>query len=116
VVFHASDAYAVVVRFSYKETSRVPLAELERDLETALEAAGVGIFDGDDLGGEPGIGCLYMYGPDGDAILDVIRPILESSAFLGDPSARLRSLSAADPSTDTRHLIDLSKTPLRTDI
>jgi len=83
-------AQAVVVRFRYEESNRLPLSELERDLEKAIDDAGVGVFDGSDLTDERGSGSLYMYGPDADAILRVVEPVLESASCLRDRVVRLR--------------------------
>jgi hypothetical protein len=40
----------------------------------AIEDAGAGEFDGHES--RPGASVLFMYGPDGDALLDVVRPVL----------------------------------------
>jgi hypothetical protein len=45
-------------------------------LAEAIEASGVGVYDGDEFG-EGGCG-LFMYGPDADRLFDVVYPLLSS--------------------------------------
>jgi hypothetical protein len=70
---------------------------LERRLAAAIDAAGVGEFDGNVFGG--GEVTLYAYGPDGDALFAVMagplreHPLRPASVLLrygeaGDPRAR----------------------------
>jgi hypothetical protein len=47
------------------------------ELAAAVEAAGVGEYDGDELGG--GECTLFFCGPDVDRLLDVLRPLLKRS-------------------------------------
>ena len=60
-------------------------------LEATINAAGVGVFDGSDVPGAGRDGYLYMTGPDRRALLfRIVRPILESVAFMHDAVVRLR--------------------------
>jgi hypothetical protein len=48
--------------------------ELEDDLIAAVEAAGVGEYDGNEFG--EGEAALYAYGPDADALFAVMEPVI----------------------------------------
>ncbi|HZN22132.1 MAG TPA: hypothetical protein VFB57_06210 [Gaiellaceae bacterium] len=52
------------------------VADVEDRLIEAIEKAGVGEFDGNVMG--PGEVVLYAYGPDADALFDVMAPILRA--------------------------------------
>ena len=53
---------------------RRALFDLEEQLESAIAAAGVGEFDGDEFG--EGECVLYMYGPQADQLWAVVEPVL----------------------------------------
>jgi hypothetical protein len=53
---------------------------LSDDLAAAIDAAGVGEFDGNELGG--GECKLYMYGPDADRLFAAIQPVLARSVMV----------------------------------
>jgi hypothetical protein len=84
---------AVVVRFRCEESHLGALSELEHVLEKTITDAGVGVFDGSDVTGAQRSGSLYMFGPDADALLRVVRPVLESASCLRDPVVQLRSVA-----------------------
>lgn len=65
----------------------------ERALRDAIEAAGVGEFDGDEVGG--GEAVLYAYGPDADALFAVMAPVLRDVP-LRPAQVSLRYGSASD--------------------
>lgn len=50
------------------------LDEIEDPLIAAIDDAGVGEFDGNEIGAEGAI--LYMYGPDAEALFVVVEPVL----------------------------------------
>jgi hypothetical protein len=77
---------------------------LSDDLQAAIEAAGVGEFDGNELGG--GECKLYMYGPDADRLFAAISPVLAKSAMVRGGYAVKRYGDAGDP------LAQESKLPL----
>jgi hypothetical protein len=52
---------------------------LEKKLETAVGAAKVGEFDGNEMAVDGSDGFLYMYGPDADQLFDAVKPVLESA-------------------------------------
>ena len=64
-------------------------------LDSAIEAAGTGEFDGDDFGDWQST--LYMYGPDADALFSTIEPILRSSACTRGGFVIKRYGKASDP-------------------
>jgi hypothetical protein len=59
------------------------LDEIEDPLIEAIEQAGVGEFDGNEVGPDDAV--LYMYGPDGDALWATVEPVLRA-APLGEGS------------------------------
>jgi len=73
---------AVIVKFSYGLESTKELFDLEDLLESAIESAGVGDFDGDEIAADLSDGYLYMYGPDADVVYSVVEPILKSISFM----------------------------------
>lgn len=74
--------HAVIVHFSYGQSNLQPIFQLEDQLEEAISRAGVGEYDGNDVAKNGSDGVLYMYGPDGDKLFRVIKPILESTNFM----------------------------------
>jgi hypothetical protein len=77
-----SSEHAVIVHFlNYGSTDLQRLFALEERLEEAIDAAGVGEFDGNEIATDGSDGYLYMYGPDADRLFEVVRPILESVDF-----------------------------------
>ncbi|MCJ0975642.1 hypothetical protein MST27_19930 [Pseudomonas sp. PS1] len=73
---------AVIVKFSYGLDSIKEIFDLEDLLESAIESAGVGGFDGDEIAVDLSDGYLYMYGPDANAVYAVVEPILKSASFM----------------------------------
>jgi len=58
-------------------TERMEIEAFADQLEAAILEAGVGEYDGDELGGGECI--LFFCGPDIDRLLDVLRPLLKHS-------------------------------------
>ena len=81
---------AVIVHFSYGSTDLSRLFALEDQLIEAIEKAGMGEFDGNEVAADGSDGYLYMYGPDADALLKTVKPILESADFMKGATAKLR--------------------------
>lgn len=73
---------------------------VEDQLIEAIEEAGVGEFDGNLLG--PGEVELYAYGPDADALFDVMEPILRGIGLEEGSHAVKRYGAVGDP--DVRHV------------
>ena len=76
------EEHAVIVRFTYGKPDLEPLFELERNLRSAIGESNVGEYDGNEITADGADGTLYMYGPNGDSLLSVIQPIVESTEFL----------------------------------
>ena len=78
--------HAVVVYFPLSDDSFGTDAEfdtmalLSADLTAAIEGAGVGEFDGNELGG--GECKLFMYGPDADRLFAAALPVLSKSTIV----------------------------------
>ena len=71
----------VVLRLSNRQMGtnreRQELEQFADELEAAVEAAGAGEYDGDELGG--GECVLFFCGPDVDRLMAVLRPLLQRS-------------------------------------
>jgi hypothetical protein len=56
----------------------------------AIESAGVGEFDGNEMAQDGSDGSLYMYGPDADQLFEAVRPVLEAATCITDAVATIR--------------------------
>jgi hypothetical protein len=92
----AESEQAVIVHFTYGSTDLSRLFELERKLESAIEEAKVGEYDGNDVAVDGSNGYLYMYGANADALFEIVRPILEATEFMKGAKALLRYGPPAD--------------------
>lgn len=81
---------AVIVEFDYRQTDLGPMFELEDKLIEAIEEAGVGAFDGNELTPDGSRGFFYMYGPNADRLFEVVRPILASATCIRNAVATVR--------------------------
>jgi hypothetical protein len=81
---------AVIVHFDYGQTDLSPLFELEDQLIAAIDAAGVGESDGNEVATDGSDGDLYMYGPDADKLFEAIQPVLESATCIHQTVATIR--------------------------
>jgi hypothetical protein len=70
--------HAVLVHIFYGKKDIAPLRQLEDQLQTAITQNNAGEFDGDEIAVDLSDAFLYMYGPDGDALFSLIKPILET--------------------------------------
>jgi hypothetical protein len=82
--------HAVIVRFEYGQTDLSPLYELEDKLIAAIESAGVGELDGNEVAIDGSDGKLYMYGPDADRLFEAVRPVLASATCIRNAVATIR--------------------------
>ncbi len=84
--------HAVIVHFQYGKgkTDLQPIFDLEDELEQAINNAGVGEFDGNDIAADGSDGYLYMYGPDADQLFLSVHHVLESSDFIKGAIVKLR--------------------------
>jgi hypothetical protein len=96
--------HAVIVHFRYGSTDLGPLCALERQIESAIAAAGAGQYDGNEVNVDGSDAFLYMYGPEGDRLFEVVRPVLESSALMSGAEVRVRYGPPAD-TTPTREVV-----------
>ena len=81
--------HTVIACFQYGQTDLEPLFEVERQLEAAIEKAGVGEFDGNEIAVDGSDGSLFMYGPDADKLFEAVKPVLESADCLSEVVVRL---------------------------
>jgi hypothetical protein len=96
---------AVIVHFQYGSTDLSRLFELEDRLISAIESAGAGEFDGNEVATDGSDGFLYMYGPDADRLFDVIRPILEATSYMRGAAATKRYRPPVDGARETHVII-----------
>ncbi len=75
---------------------------LSRHLETAIVAAGAGVFDGNELGG--GECKLFMYGPDADRLHAAVAPVLANSTLVRGGYLLKRYGTAGDTMTQESRL------------
>lgn len=73
------DEHAVVVHVTSIGGLDSGLDEIEDRLIEAIDEAGVGEFDGNEVGPDGAV--LYMYGPDADRLWEVIEPVLRSASL-----------------------------------
>src|SRR5262245_38298450 len=81
---------AVIVTFTYAAESPDALFSLEDRLREAIDAAGVGEFDGNELASDLSDGTLYMYGPDAEVLFQAVRPLLAEAACFRTAAVTLR--------------------------
>jgi hypothetical protein len=86
----AAPEHAVVVHFSYGSTDLSRLFALEDKLEAAIAEAQAGEFDGDEIAVDGSDGFLYMYGPDGDRLFQVVEPVLRTAPFMNGAKVKIR--------------------------
>ena len=82
--------HAVIVHFNYGSKDLTRLFALEEKLEAAIIKAGVGEYDGNEVATDGSDGNLYMYGPDADKLLQVVKPILEATPFMRGAKVKKR--------------------------
>ena len=81
--------HCVKLLFPFSGSNLDPVFALEDALIEAVESAGAGEFDGNDVG--QGECTLYMYGPDADAIFAAIKPVIAAHPeMLSGGQAKLR--------------------------
>ena len=80
--------HAVIVHISNSTDPSVGLDMIEDPLIDAIEATGVGEFDGNEIG--PDGALLFMYGPDADALWRVVEPVLRDGNLGSGSYAVLR--------------------------
>jgi len=89
--------HAVIVSFAYLgSTDLDPLFALEARLESAINGAQVGEYDGNEVAVDGSDGTLYMYGPDTDKLFAAVRPVLEACSFMKGAAVKLRYGPPAD--------------------
>lgn len=104
---HALTEHAVIARYRLTDKcfgsdgDRRLVAEAGRALREAIEAAGVGEFEGHELTGDEAV--LSAYGPDADALFAAMAPVLRSLP-LRPAYVSLRYGSATDPGAAERRV------------
>jgi len=88
---------AVIVNFDYGSKDWNQFFAFEKGFESAVNASGLGDYDGNELAVDGSDGSMYMYGPDADRLFAFVRPRLEAAAFLKHVRVTLRYGSVDDP-------------------
>lgn len=97
-----SDQQAVIATFVSGDEWDV--YDVEDQLVEAIGKAAVGEFDGNLIG--PGEIVLYAYGPDADALFEVMEPILR--AVPAQETYAIKRYGAADDPTAAQIRVDLA--------
>ena len=79
---------AVLVQIALPTDGEIGLDEIEDPLIEAIDRAGVGEFDGNEIG--PDGATLYMYGPDADRLFSAVEPVLRSASLPAGSHAVVR--------------------------
>ena len=74
---------------------RATIMKLQDEVTAAIDAAGVGEFDGDEWGGNECV--LYMYGEDADRLFDAVHPVIAKLPPRSGSYAIKRRGEASDP-------------------
>lgn len=82
--------HAVIIYFNYGMESLDPLFELCDKLDSVIEAAAVGEFDGHEIAVDGSDGSLYMYGPNAEILFKTVKPTLDETPFVKGGIAKLR--------------------------
>ena len=84
------EQHAIIAHFEYAVESLDALYAVEEQLEAAINAAGVGEFDGMEIAVDLSDGSLYMYGPNAEALFAAVPPILAGAECLHNTRVTLR--------------------------
>ena len=98
----APEQHAVIVHLQvFVPPSEVgdALTKLEDQLKAAVEGAGVGEFDGNEVGQTDIV--LFMYGADGERMFEAVEPILRASPLCKGARVQVRP---GGPDTPTREV------------
>ena len=81
---------AVHVQFDHTQEDWSQFWIFEKQLEKAVDDSGLGEYDGNELALDCSNGTLFLYGPDADKLLAVVRPILQAATFMKNAVVTLR--------------------------
>lgn len=74
---------------------RATIMKLQDEISAAIDAAGVGEFDGDEWGGNECV--LYLYGEDADRLFDAVHSVIAKLPPRSGSYAIKRRGEASDP-------------------
>ena len=77
----AGNDQAVHIDFEYGRGDWSQFWNFETTLKGVVESSGLGKYDGNELALDGSVGTLFLYGPDADQLLDLVRPYLEAATF-----------------------------------
>ncbi|MBL8091956.1 MAG: hypothetical protein KF758_02910 [Anaerolineales bacterium] len=84
-----STQQSVIIHFQYGLDTLDSLHDLENELETILEFAKVGFYDGNEINVNLNDGYMFMYGSDAEKIYEVIFPIIKLFPFMNNATVTL---------------------------
>ena len=87
--------HAVIVHLKDPNMDRV--FELEDELHNTINTAEVGEYDGNEIALDGSEAILYAYGPDADALWDVMKPIIDRADARPGSYTVKRYGEASDP-------------------
>jgi hypothetical protein len=93
--------HCVQITFPFTNTDLSPIFTLEDRLIAALADAHHGECDGNEVGG--GEATIFLYGPDADALLQAVLPVLCSSADIRDGWI-LKRYGSPEPNVRKEHI------------
>jgi hypothetical protein len=92
---------AVIVYFHNNRKDWADFFDLEAEISNAINAKGVGAYDGNELATNYTDGRMYLYGPDADKLFAAVSPYLRTTKVLKDIEVKLRYGSATDENART---------------
>ena len=89
----------VIAKFRYPHTDIGPLVQLALRVEDAIEGADLGEYGGHEVAEEGDEACMFLYGPDADAICAAVTPVLRKNSLTKSAQITKRSgpNSGSDP-------------------
>ncbi len=85
------------MKFDYGSKDWSQFFAFEKGFEEAVNASGLGDYDGNELAVDGSDGSMYMYGPDANRLFALVRPKLEAAIFLKNVRVTLRYGAVDDP-------------------
>src|ERR1019366_326437 len=101
---HPGGEQAVLLYLEGEDFDR--MVDLSDKLTKAIEYANIGMFDGNEIGGDETV--LFMYAPDAEAFARVIEPVLVKQE--SSPGANA-TIPWSEPASPQREVIIGSKNP-----
>lgn len=92
---------AVIVSFHNNREDWADFFDLEAEIANAVDAKGVGLYDGNELATNYQDGRMYLYGPDADKLFAIVSPYLRTTKAVKEIEVLLRYGHADDENART---------------